>query len=189
MPWSGELDNGYIIWPGEEKGHQRVVGYLLNAKAKLTLHGYRPVNFRIIGTWFNEQPLNLLVIQTHAPTTDSAVQKRKSKNSMRTWNKPWNKSQGKTELVHQKDHENFLDTSDDQRARLWPRRIQKCTAATLPLKNCVTLDTWWDNHETILSAAWWQVLLRESDFVERPRIEEPGASWWVGQVEVCAIKL
>src|SRR6218665_1443378 len=73
MRWtgSGDLNNGEVIWSGEEKDHQRGVVFLLNSRARLALLGYKPVNSRIIAARFNGQPLNLSVIQIHAPTADS----------------------------------------------------------------------------------------------------------------------
>ena len=53
-------------------------------------------------------------------------------------------------------------------------------------ENYVTLDILWDNRGTILRAAWWQVLLRESYTVGRGR---PRVSWidnilmWTGLTE------
>lgn len=73
MRWtgSGELNNGEVIWSGEEHDHQRGVGFLLNSTAKAALLGYKPVNSRIIAARFSGQPLNLSVVQIYAPTADS----------------------------------------------------------------------------------------------------------------------
>src|SRR6218665_3863690 len=73
MRWtgSGDLNNGEVIWSGEEKDNKRGVGFLLNSRARLALLGYKPVNSRIIVARFNGQPLNLSVIQIHALTADS----------------------------------------------------------------------------------------------------------------------
>src|SRR6218665_1866585 len=61
MRWTGS---------GELKDHQRGVEFLLNSRARLALLGNKPVNSRIIVARFNGQPLNLSVIQIHAPTAD-----------------------------------------------------------------------------------------------------------------------
>jgi len=73
MRWTGvgELNGGEVIWSGEEKNHVRGVGFLLSKRAKDALLGYNPVNARIIVARFSGAPLNIAVIQVHAPTSDS----------------------------------------------------------------------------------------------------------------------
>lgn len=73
MRWtgSGEINGCEVIWSGEEKEHKRGVGFLLSARAKAALLGYRPVDSRIIVARFSGQSLNMSVIQVYAPTADS----------------------------------------------------------------------------------------------------------------------
>ena len=68
---AGEINEGEVIWSGEEKDHTRGVGFFLSKRARASLLGYKPVNSRIIAARFGGQPLNLAVIQIYAPTPDS----------------------------------------------------------------------------------------------------------------------
>ncbi len=72
MRWTGcgELNSGEVIWSGEEKEHQRGVGFLLNKRARDALIGYIPVSSRIIAATFKGTPMNITVIQVYAPTAD-----------------------------------------------------------------------------------------------------------------------
>ena len=74
MRWTGqgELNNGEIIWSGEEKRHVRGVGFYLSNKAKRALMGYNPVNPRIMAARFRGKPLNITVIQVYAPPAESS---------------------------------------------------------------------------------------------------------------------
>jgi len=73
MRWTGvgEL-NGEVLWSGEEKNHERGVGFLLCNRAKGALLGYIPVNSRIIAARFSGAPLDSAVIQVYAPNSDSS---------------------------------------------------------------------------------------------------------------------
>ena len=68
---TGELENGKVIWVGEEAVRRKGVGFLLSQRAKKALLGYNPVNSRIISARFQGKPINITVIQVYAPTLDS----------------------------------------------------------------------------------------------------------------------
>ena len=76
MRWARvrELNRGEVIWSGEEKNHKSGMGLLLSKRAKDSLLGYIPVKSRIIAARFRGAPLDIAVIQVHAPTSDSSVE-------------------------------------------------------------------------------------------------------------------
>jgi len=74
MQWTGtgEMNGGEVIWSAEKQQHTKGVGFLLSARAKAALVGYKPANSRIIAARFKGKSLNLSVIQIYAPTADSS---------------------------------------------------------------------------------------------------------------------
>lgn len=72
MRWTSteEVNGGEIIWNREEQEHQRGVRFYLSKKATKALISYKLVNSRIAAKC-KGKPVNIMVIQVYAPTTES----------------------------------------------------------------------------------------------------------------------
>lgn len=68
---SGMVDRGthVMIFSGGKK-HQHGVGIMMSKKISSALQGYIPISDRVIVAKFQAKPLDIVVVQVYAPTSD-----------------------------------------------------------------------------------------------------------------------
>ena len=63
-------DDHYIYYCGQESLRRNGVAIIVNKRIRNTVLGYN-INNRIISVHFQEKPLNIMVIQVYAPTSNA----------------------------------------------------------------------------------------------------------------------
>ena len=75
LKWTGmdefNSDDHYIYYCGKESLERSGVAIILNKRVQNTVFGYNLKNDRMISVHFQGKPLNIMVIQVYAPTTNA----------------------------------------------------------------------------------------------------------------------
>ena len=78
LRWTGigeiTTNDGHTLWySGEEKSHEKGVGFLVHKDVAKSVMECRPISNRIITMRLAGQPLNISIVQVYAPTSTASV--------------------------------------------------------------------------------------------------------------------
>ena len=80
MRWSGcgqvQIDNFTVLYTGHDKLRRSRVAFIMNRHASRCMLGYNTVSERLISVCLQEKPVNLILIQAYAPTSEADEEMR-----------------------------------------------------------------------------------------------------------------